>query len=290
MRGDAVGLASARGSGSDAAMQCRLSSLALLALLLPVGAAQAAPTVVLQPHRAIYSLKLDMTRGQRSVIAIDGQMEYRWATACDGSSFEQNYQVAMVYASGDTLTRKTRYAGWESADGHELTYNLSSSTNGKDNEDIRGTAQLDEAGQGDAVFKTPADLKQDIPAASLFPTMHMERLIGAMQAGRPIFTAGFFDGSSTDGPQYVSVAIGRAKSGEPSADPLLRGPSHAVSMAFFTLGTAKDKDESVELPGYELRQRLFENGIADQIVIDYGDFAMAAKLDKIEPIEAPHCD
>jgi hypothetical protein len=266
------------------------SLLPIAALLLLSGTAQAAPAVALQPHRAVYSLSLDMTRGQRSVISIDGEMEYSWALACDGSSFEQNYQVAMAYASGDTLTRKTRYAGWESADGHELTYNLSSNTNGSDNEDIRGTARLDDAGRGDAVFKTPADLKQDIPVGSLFPTAHMERLVAAMRQGQPIFTAGFFDGSSTDGPQYVSVAIGRAQSGEPSADPLLRGPSHAISMAFFGLGADKGQDKSKELPDYELRQRLFENGIADRIVIDYGDFAMAAKLDKIEPIEAPHCD
>ncbi|HEY9346397.1 MAG TPA: DUF1849 family protein [Inquilinus sp.] len=267
----------------------RIAPSAALALLLLSGAAQAAPAAALQPHRAVYSLTLDMTRGQRSVISIAGQMEYRWATACDGSSFEQNYQVAMVYASGDTLTRKTRYAGWESADGHELTYNLSSSTNGEDKEDIRGTARLDGAAGGDAVFKTPADLKQALPAGSLFPTTHMQRLVEAMRQGQSIFTAGFFDGSSTDGPQYVSVAIGREQPGDPAADPLRRGPSHPVVMAFFTVGKA-DKDKSAEQPEYELRQRLFENGIADRIVIDYGDFAMAAKLDTLEPIATPRCD
>lgn len=269
----------------------RIAPSAALVLLLLSGAAQAAPAAALQPHRAVYSLTLDMTRGQRSVVSIEGQMEYRWAAACDGSSFEQNYQVAMVYASGDTLTRKTRYAGWESADGHELTYNLSSSTNGEDKEDIRGTAHLDGAAGGDAVFKSPADLKQALPAGSLFPTTHMQQLVEAMRQGRPIFTAGFFDGSSTDGPQYVSVAIGRAQPGDPSADALRQGPSHSIVMAFFTVGKAeKDKEAGAEQPEYELRQRLFENGIADRIVIDYGDFAMAAKLDTLEPIAAPRCE
>lgn len=269
----------------------RTAPSAALALLLLSGTAQAAPAVALQPHRAVYSLTLDMTRGQRSVISIEGRMEYRWSAACDGSSFEQNYQVAMVYASGDTITRKTRYAGWESADGQELTYNLSSSTNGEDKEDIRGTARLDEAGAGDAVFKSPPDLSQALPAGSLFPTAHMQRLVEAMRQGRPIFTAGFFDGSSTDGPQYVSVAIGRTQPGDPAADPLLRGPSHPINMAFFKVAEGQDKaGEAAELPEYELRQRLFENGIADRIVIDYGDFAMAAKLDTLEPIAPPRCD
>ncbi|MGK9170062.1 cell envelope integrity EipB family protein [Inquilinus limosus] len=266
-------------------------SAALALLLLSSGTAQAAPAVALQPHRAVYSLTLDMTRGQRSVIAIQGQMEYRWAAACDGSSFEQNYQVAMVYASGDTITRKTRYAGWESADGRELTYNLSSSTNGEAKEDIRGTARLDDVGAGDAVFKAPSDLKQALPPGSLFPTTHMQRLVEAMRQGQPIFTAGFFDGSSTDGPQYVSVAIGRAQPGDPAADALRRGPSHPINMAFFKVGEAeKGKGEGAELPEYELRQRLFENGIADRIVIDYGDFAMAATLDTLEPIAPPRCE
>lgn len=268
----------------------RIAPSAAFALLLLSGAAQAAPTVALQPHRAVYTLSLDMTRGQRSVISIEGQMEYRWATACDGSSFEQSYQVAMVYASGDTLTRKTRYAGWESADGHELTYKLSSSTNGEDKEDIRGTAHLDGAAGGNAAFKTPADLTQALPAGSLFPTTHMDRLVEAMRQGRTIFTAGFFDGSSADGPQYVSVGIGRTQPGDASANPLLRGPSHPISMAFYTVGKPDKDGAGVELPEYELRQRLFENGIADRIVIDYGDFAMAAKLDTLEPVDAPRCD
>jgi len=270
----------------------RIASPVAVALLLLSGAAQAAPAVALQPHRAVYTLSLDMTRGQRSVVSIEGQMEYRWAAACDGSSFEQNYQVSMVYASGDTLTRKTRYAGWESADGHELTYKLSSSTNGEDKEDIRGTAHLDGAAGGNAVFKTPADLKQALPAGSLFPTTHMERLVEAMRQGQSIFTAGFFDGSSADGPQYVSVGIGRTQPGDAAANPLLRGPSHAISMAFYTVGKPEKGSEGAgaEQPEYELRQRLFENGIADRIVIDYGDFAMAAKLDTLEPVPAPRCD
>ena len=271
----------------------RTAPFAALVLLLLPGTAQAAPAVALQPHRAVYSLSLDMTRGQRSVVSIAGQMEYRWAAACDGSSFEQNYQVSMVYASGDTLNRKSRYAGWESADGRELTYTLTSTTDGGAGEDIRGTARLDGSGKGDAVYKNPADLKQALPPGSLFPTTHMLRLVEAMRQGLPIFTAGFFDGSSTDGPQYVSVAIGRTQPGDPSADPLLRGPSHAVSMAFYTIGKGKDSDDKSgdkELPDYELRQRLFENGIADRIVIDYGDFAMAAKLDKLEPVPAPNCN
>lgn len=258
-------------------------SLSIITLLAGSGAAQAA-AVALQPHRAVYSLKLDMTRGQRSVVAIDGRMEYSWTAACDGSSFEQNYQVEMIYASGDRLTRKHSYAGWESADGSELTYNLRSSSSGAAEEEIRGSARLDGPGGGDAMFKVPADLEQDLPPGSLFPTTHMQRLIGAMQEGKLIFTAGFFDGSSTDGPQYVSAAIGRAQSGDLSADPLLRGPSYPVSMAFFIIAEGK------ETPDYEVRQRLFENGIADRIVIDYGDFAMAARLDSIEPIEAPRCD
>jgi hypothetical protein len=270
----------------------RFHASLLAALLLgAAGTAQAAPLVGLQPHRAIYSLSLDKGRGQRNLVSISGQMEYRWAAACDGSSFEQNYDVTMVYATGDTVLRKTRYSGWESADGHELTYVLQSSSNGQDDEGTRGSATVDDAGRGRAGFKTPSDLAQDLPPGTLFPTTHMLRLVDAMRQGRTIFTAGFFDGSSDDGPQYASVAIGRAQPGDRGADPLLRGPSHAVGMAFYTLDGSKseDKDGSVEMPDYELRQRLFENGVADRIVIDYGDFAMAAKLDKLEPLDPPRC-
>ena len=48
-------------------------------------------------------------------------------------------------------------------------------------------------------------------------------------------------------------------------------------------------DQTAEKPDYELGMRLLDNGVSQDMVIDYGDYAISAKLDDIEPLGKPHC-
>lgn len=54
-------------------------------------------------------------------------------------------------------------------------------------------------------------------------------------------------------------------------------------MAFFPM----DSDEAA--PEYEMSLKLLENGVAQSMLIDYGDFTVAAVLEKIEAIPRPRC-
>ena len=48
-------------------------------------------------------------------------------------------------------------------------------------------------------------------------------------------------------------------------------------------------DASVERPDYELGMRLLDNGVSQDMLIDYGDYSIRAKLDDIEPLSKPSC-
>src|SRR5690349_7020400 len=46
---------------------------------------------------------------------------------------------------------------------------------------------------------------------------------------------------------------------------------------------------SAEKADYELGMRLLDNGVSQDMVIDYGEYSIRAKLDDIEPLNKPNC-
>jgi hypothetical protein len=56
-----------------------------------------------------------------------------------------------------------------------------------------------------------------------------------------------------------------------------------VRLAFFP------PDASADKPEYELGMRLLDNGVSRDMVLDYSDFAIKAKLDEIEALPKPSC-
>jgi hypothetical protein len=65
--------------------------------------------------------------------------------------------------------------------------------------------------------------------------------------------------------------------------PVLQRPGWRVRLAFFPA------DQNAEKPDYELGMLLLDNGVSRDMVIDYGDYTIKAKLNKIEALGKPHC-
>ena len=65
--------------------------------------------------------------------------------------------------------------------------------------------------------------------------------------------------------------------------PLLKRPGWRVRLAFFPA------DPNAEEPDYELGMLLLDNGVSRDMLIDYGDYTIRAKLDDIEPLAKPRC-
>jgi len=97
-----------------------------------------------------------------------------------------------------------------------------------------------------------------------------------------------FDGARLDGAFQVNAVIGRMR---PNAGPpvrgdvgLLRQPSWSVRLAFFAAG-----DQGSANPEYELTLDLLANGVARSMVLDYGDFAVDARLVQLQALPRPRC-
>ena len=96
-----------------------------------------------------------------------------------------------------------------------------------------------------------------------------------------------FDGTGDEGLFGINAALVQAlpPSADPSFDfPLLKDvPSWRMSMAYFALDNRSGE------PTHEQGLRLYQNGIVDELILDYGDFALDAKLADLNALPAPDC-
>ena len=141
--------------------------------------------------------------------------------------------------------------------------------------DIAGNATLKGPGlAGTAVFTSPSADTKPLPAGTLFPMKHTEALLAAAKAGKKFLALPLFDGTSAGGPQDSSIVIGgwtEAPHGKwPALAKLASGHFH---IAFFDRGP--DKQE----PDYEVSMRYWDNGVADDLGMDFGDFMMDGHME-----------
>ena len=144
---------------------------------------------------------------------------------------------------------------------------------------------------GVAEFQQPEQAVIPLKPDVLFPTAHTLFLIGEAEAGVPFVVRQVFDGTTVDDATTISAVIGPTlKPGEEAADehpissPLLARPSWRMRLGFFPA------DSKSETPDYELSMRLMDNGVSQDMALDYGDYTVNARLDHIEPLPKPSCD
>lgn len=264
-------------------------SIATLGLALLCGTARAAdpaPPVVLAPHHAVYKLSLDSSQGE--IVAGGGSMDYEVTDACDGWATRQRLEMNVTNTSGQDIDMVTDYATWESKDGLSMRFHMTQTTDTAITEQVDGTAKLDGPGAPGSIHYTlPEDKTLALPAGTLFPTAHTEALLNAAVAGRKFITLPIFDGTGDKGAQDSSVVISSwvpaGTAGITVPDPsLAKLPSGRVSIAFF------DRTGASQKPDYEVAMRYWANGVADDLLMDFADFAMKGTITTFKA-NPPHC-
>lgn len=260
----------------------RPAAIALTALT--AGSAGASEVV---PHRALYTLSLVRASDDSGVTAAHGTMAYKWGESCNGWTIEQRYRLKMGYSESPDSMIASNFVTWESKDGLKYRFNQQERQEGKPDNEIRGSARLDGPGKGGlATFEVPAGKSFPLPPGTLFPTGHTLLLIKLAEEGQNFVAKQVFDGAAAEGSVLVSAVIGPKIEPDAAAakkSPLLNRPGWRVRLAFFPA------DPNAEKPDYELGMLLLDNGISRDMVIDYGDYAIHAKLDDVEALDKPAC-
>jgi hypothetical protein len=266
----------------------RLALEAFVPVLVVVMAlGQAVAGAEIAPHRALYSMKLASVRSDSAVVDANGAMDYEWGDTCNGWTIEQRYRLKLRYAESRDADITSSFVTWESKDGLHYRFNQRETRNGAVDQEIRGEARLDGPGKGGIVeFSKPRAETMKLAPGVLFPSAHTLLLIDKAKAGANFVSRMVFDGAADENAVQVSAVIGGKVTAQPAAanlNPLLERPGWRMRLAFFPA------DAKAEEPDYELGMQLLDNGVSRDMVIDYGDYAIAAKLDDIEALPKPRC-
>ncbi len=225
-------------------------------------------------HRAVYKLTLDHPTGNTE--SASGTMAYEVSDSCDGWTVRQRLQLNIVNRDGQPVQMVSDYATYESKDGTRLGFRMQQNTDDAITEQVEGNANLDHlGGAGQVHYTVPRDETKKLPQGTLFPMWHTATIIAAAEAGTKFVQLPLFDGTSADGAQESSVVVVSWDKTPQTARPELKNlPSGRVHVAFFKPG------KSVIQPDYEVGMRYWENGVADALRMDFGDFIMNGKLDE----------
>lgn len=251
-----------------------LAFMAFLAAGTPAVAAER--SVPMAAHQAVYDLTSEQIRGAE-IEGVTGTMAYEVIDACDGWASRQRLQMTITNRHGQDIQMVSDYTTWESKDGLSMRFRMRQTTDGAVTTDVAGDAALDKpGGEGQARYVLPARAVKPLPAGTLFPMRHTEAIIEAAREGKKFTTLPLFDGTDDTGAQQTSVVVfswGQAQNGKwPDLKALANGRVH---VAFF------DHSAADAQPDYEVSMRYWQNGVADDLDMDFGDFVMKGKLNRL---------
>jgi hypothetical protein len=256
------------------------AALIALALLLPAAGAEAAP---LAPHHAVYKLTLDTTK-EEGVLAATGTMSYDVVDTCTGWTTAQHLVIDLTNKDGQDVRMVSDYATLESKDGTHLDFHTREMTGTSTTQQVDGTAVLDKTGKGHADLTAPEKTTVLLPIGTLLPMAHTNAIIDAAMAGKKFLSVPLFDGTGANGAEDTFITIENWKPPVEQKYSALSGLSFGrVHIAFF------DRTSDSETPTYEIGMKYYANGVADAMVMNFGEFSMDGALAQFELRSPAHC-
>jgi hypothetical protein len=258
----------------------------------PVAAAPQMPVTELAPHRAIYELTLQSSRGRRPIESVRGRILYDFnGNSCEGYALQFRQVSEIDTGEGKVLMSDLRAATWE--EGAAKAFRFTSQNYLNDNlvDTVDGSAERKSA-DVDIELKKPAKKSFALEQKVIFPTEHMRRIIEAARAGETLLEIPVYDGSETGEKVYNTLTvIGQpiapgdtddAAKGNQELAKLKRWP---VTISYFDRAKRDGEQEPVYSIGFEL----YENGISRKLSLDYNDFVISGRMSQLELKPASAC-
>jgi hypothetical protein len=255
--------------------------LLALVLGLPYTLPYSASATELAAHRAFYRLTLDSTENS-GVTNAAGAMEYEVIDGCQGWATQQRLDMTVLDREGGDTHTVSDYSTWESKDGRKFRFRITQSTN-DDRLVQAGYAEIPQGRAGFAVYTEPTARRVTLPPGTVFPMAQTEALLAAGKAGKTFLSVPVFDGTASDAVENTfSIITSYGQLVNTRFTPLAQLPSLFVHMGYFGTNTTG------MLPDTLLAMRYWDNGVADDLSMDFGNFTMAGKLAQFQLLPN-HC-
>ncbi|GAA0584228.1 hypothetical protein GCM10009416_23310 [Craurococcus roseus] len=233
-------------------------------------------------HRAGYKLTLDRSR-DNAVARADGVMVYEVVDACDGWATRQRFTLVLTDRDGQVVESASDYSTYETKDGRTIRFSLTQTSQGAVSQRVSGEAEVAPNGSGRARYVDPQPKEEALPPGTLLPMLHTIRSLAAARSGSRMLVTPLFDGTSPDGAQDTTTVI----SGWQAAQSNSRFPalstlgSARMRVAFFDRGKDAKDGGGASAPDYEVGLRYFENGVADDLKMEFGEFSVNGRMEEL---------
>ncbi|WP_185982498.1 EipB family protein [Aureimonas mangrovi] len=255
----------------------------LCCILAAAGAAAPAGAATLGPHRAVYDLSL--ASQTQDIVSAEGRIAFDLTMPeCGVYALDYRFVARFGQESETTLTDQ-RVVTREGTDGRSFEFEAWTYVDGMQQAHVKGSASSE--GEVTTVeTELPGERSFDLPL-SQFPLGHTAALIEAAQGGERIAQLALFDGDEdaekllTTTSILLPVGSGTQKNG-PVGEGLAGMDSWKVDESYFNSDSDADG-----LPIFHTRYTLFENGVSDDIFMDFGDYALQGSLSELTLGSAP---
>ena len=258
----------------------KLFSTLMLLAVLPASAVLAAP-VKLQGHLGVYELSLSATRDGAGFSAVNGRLALEVKDSCESIAQNQRMLLRTETNDGRQMLSDNSHNTVETLNGLVIRFNTKNQLDGKVTEEFAGRAVLEALDKPGKVTFTQGDMEDmELEAGTVFPTQHFLQLIAAAQKGEKILNRKIYDGSGPEGLYDTVSVISKAKPSEDPPEqikPLVGRDSWNIRIAYFA-----GEEASAGTPEYEIEFNLYDNGIATDLVLDYGTFVLKGKLSQLK--------
>jgi hypothetical protein len=266
-------------------------SLAALGTLCSAQAMAAA----LKPHRAVYDFEIGRNERNSGYTAAEGRLAYEiTGSKCEGWSISYRFASRYVQSEGSIQLSDTQMTSWEAGDGSELRINQKQyydNALSSESKIIVKRETPESVAKGEVTV--PAPKQFELSAETLFPIMSQAKLIDVAAAGETRYTGQVFEGTDSEKPYRVvsliakkktdSVHSADAKSAE--AAPLKTLPSWSFTTSYYP-----SVDDGTDQPIYESHYTMHENGVATDLMFDYGSYTLKGSLNKLVMLDEQACE
>jgi hypothetical protein len=246
------------------------------------------------PHRAVYDLQLLRTTQGANVGNVSGRMAYEVSgSECDGWTVSFRLVNRFDYKEGNPRLFDTQSSSWETGDGKEMNYSEKEFVDSKQESEKRvSVVRADKDSAGEVSITLPQAKKTSIPPETIFPMRHQLRLMEAAAKGETRDVSLVYDGSDEEKTVRAISTIGKkvnAGEGKKDIDNAQAAPLQSLPSWPVTIGYYSTEEENSETPLYQINFDMYENGVSNSLVMDYGSFALSGKLAHLELLKAETC-
>ena len=269
-------------------------SLAGAALVWSGSGVLAADPAPFASHRAGYEISLGSINSERRAsadapVAASGLIAYEFrGSACEGYTSNFRQLTELQRAEGGVVASDISAVSFEDGDAKSLRFEISTQTAGSSQPSVSGSAARDDKGTIDVNLIKPGKEKVDLGGDILFPTQHVAHIIATARSGGRVLDARVFDGSDTGKKVYSTLAIIGLERKGASPDSEVAGKLADMSRWPVTVSYFNEVNRD-SAPEYTMSFDLYENGVSGSLKLDYGTFALTAKLKKLDWLPDSSC-